>query len=189
MALDLGGFVQLTGPVAGGVAAFAVEIATGDVLAVDVATGKPRWRTPAPKAASLPKPSAKSVEADRNLFGMRTGPGTSVSLTLDKGALPFLGATTSNPASRLRMDAFCRPSVHRSAAMTGRRLPSRWRVMNGAINEVDGARRSFSMPAFIAAAPDLAVQDDRRVPARLCKWVMADLLKAPREPLNQTTPS
>src|SRR4051812_4205123 len=50
-----GGFGPETAHIAGGVAVFVVDLATADVLSLDVATGKLRWRMRAPKAASLPK--------------------------------------------------------------------------------------------------------------------------------------
>src|SRR4051812_17394049 len=148
--MQLGGFVQLTGPVTGGVAAFAVEVATGDVLAIDVATGKPRWRTSAPKAASLRKPSARPANADRNLFGMSTGPGTSVSLTLDKDVLSVRWSDSLESRVALA-DGRILSSVRATKRSYDRHnVPSRWRVTSGAIHEVDGAHRSFSVPAFIA---------------------------------------
>jgi len=163
--VDLGGFILYTRPVAGGVAAFGVDDATGDVLALDVATGKPRWRTPAPKDAALPRGPARPTDVEASIMarvmGPGRGPGMSVSLTLEKDALSVRWSDKLESRVSLADGRILSSSPAKQRSYDRSEIPPRWRVTKGAINEVGGAHRTFPLPAFVEPAPDLGILESK----------------------------
>jgi hypothetical protein len=131
--------------------AFLVDERRGDVACIDVATGKTRWRARRPKAAVAKRPGGSPAD-DVSLF--LSGDVLSVYWRRDfesKLAIADGRVLSTEPT---------KPLIRGLLKLLGE---ERWKVVQGSLMEMDGRRRVFSLPDYVAQTGFRVLESGERV--------------------------